>query len=160
MTVTALIQSPFMRLCDRPRWAPRAAAERCLPLPECASWAPAPLANMPGGRAGRGSGFSHLFLVGNGELATTADGYKRVRPDGKVEQVKSPDELKDRLLPLLRPGDTVLFKGPRNAGMVKAVRDLSGAIAQRCLWINLAAIEGNIARFRRHCGSGAHSCHA
>ena len=101
-------------------------------------------------------GFSHLFLVGNGELATTADGYKRVRPDGNVQQVKSADELKDRLLPLLRPGDTVLFKGPRNAGMVKAVRDLSGAIAQRCLWVNLAAIEGNIARFRRHCGGAVH----
>ena len=73
-----------------------------------------------------------------------------------VEQVNSADELKDRLLPLLRPGDTVLFKGPRNAGMVKAVRDLSGAIAQRCLWVNLAAIEGNIARFRRHCGGAVH----
>jgi alanine racemase len=101
-------------------------------------------------------GFSHLFLVGNGELATTAEGYKRVRPEGSVTQVKSADELKDRLLPLLRPGDTVLFKGPRNAGMVKAVRDLSGAIAQRCLWVNLAAIEGNIARFRRHCGGAVH----
>ena len=101
-------------------------------------------------------GFSHLFLVGNGELATTAEGYKRVRPEGNVEQVKSANELKDRLLPLLRPGDTVLFKGPRNAGMVKAVRDLSGAIAQRCLWVNLAAIEGNIARFRRHCGGAVH----
>jgi alanine racemase len=102
------------------------------------------------------NGFSHLFLVGNGELATTAEGYKRVRPEGRVEQVKSADELKDRLLPLLRPGDTVLFKGPRNAGMVKAVRDLSGAIAQRCLWVNLAAIEGNVARFRRHCGGAVH----
>ncbi|MCU1220032.1 MAG: alr, partial [Candidatus Angelobacter sp.] len=101
-------------------------------------------------------GFSHLFLVGNGELATTAEGYKRVRTEGNVIQVKSADELKDRLLPLLRPGDTVLFKGPRNAGMVKAVRDLSGAIAQRCLWVNLAAIEGNIARFRRHCGGSVH----
>jgi alanine racemase len=101
-------------------------------------------------------GFSHLFLVGNGELETTADGYKSVRPEGSVLQVKTADELKDRLLPLLRPGDTVLFKGPRNAGMVKAVRDLSGAIAQRCLWVNLAAIEGNIARFRRHCGASVH----
>jgi alanine racemase len=101
-------------------------------------------------------GFSHLFLVGNGELATTAEGYRHVRPDGNVQQVKSADELKDRLLPLLRPGDTVLFKGPRNAGMVKAVRDLSGAIAQRCLWVNLAAIEGNVARFRRHCGGAVH----
>jgi alanine racemase len=101
-------------------------------------------------------GFSHLFLVGNGELATTAEGYKRVRPEGNVLQVNSANELKDRLLPLLRPGDTVLFKGPRNAGMVKAVRDLSGAIAQRCLWVNLAAIQGNIARFRRHCGGAVH----
>ncbi|HEV7551085.1 MAG TPA: UDP-N-acetylmuramoyl-tripeptide--D-alanyl-D-alanine ligase, partial [Candidatus Angelobacter sp.] len=101
-------------------------------------------------------GFSHLFLVGNGELETTAAGYKTVQPEGSVLQVKTADELKDRLLPLLRPGDTVLFKGPRNAGMVKAVRDLSGAIAQRCLWVNLAAIEGNIARFRRHCGGAVH----
>jgi len=101
-------------------------------------------------------GFSHLFLIGNGELATTAEGYKRVHPEGNVQQVKSADELKDRLLPLLRPGDTVLFKGPRNAGMVKAVRDLSGAIAQRCLWVNLAAIEGNVAHFLRHCGGSVH----
>jgi alanine racemase len=108
-----------------------------------------------GAQAGE-CGFSHLFLVGNGELATTAEGYKRVRPEGNVLQVNSANELKDRLLPLLRPGDTVLFKGPRNAGMVKAVRDLSGAIAQRCLWVNLAAIEGNIARFRRHCGGAVH----
>jgi len=101
-------------------------------------------------------GFSHLFLVGNGELKTTAEGYKSVQPEGTVVQLKSADELKDHLLPLLRPGDTVLFKGPRNAGMVKAVRDLTGAIAQRCLWVNLAAIEGNIARFRRHCGASVH----
>jgi len=100
-------------------------------------------------------GFSHLFLVGNGDLENTAAGYKSVRAEGAVQRVKTADELKDNLLPLLRAGDTVLFKGPRNAGMVKAVRDLSGAIAQRCMWINLAAIEGNIARFRRHVG-GSH----
>ncbi len=100
-------------------------------------------------------GFSHLFLVGNGELESTASGYKSVQPEGSIVQVATANELKDQLLPLLRPGDTVLFKGPRNAGMVKAVHDLSGAIAQRCLWVNLAAIEGNIARFRRHIG-GAH----
>ena len=102
------------------------------------------------------SGFTHLFLVGSGELRSTADGFKSTRPHGEVLTVANPDELKDRLLPLLRPGDTVLFKGPRNAGMVKAVRDLTGAMAQRCLWVNLAAIEGNIARFRRHCGPGTH----
>jgi Alr-MurF fusion protein len=101
-------------------------------------------------------GFNQLFLVGNGELQSTAEGFKSTQPDGQVVRVQTPGELKDQLLPLLRSGDTVLFKGPRNAGMVKAVRDLSGAIAQRCQWINLAAIEGNIARFRRHCGSGTH----
>jgi alanine racemase len=108
-----------------------------------------------GAQAGE-CGFNLLFLVGNGELQSTADGFKSAKPDGQVVRVQNPGELKDQLLPLLRSGDTVLFKGPRNAGMVKAVRDLSGAIAQRCQWINLAAIEGNIARFRRHCGSGTH----
>lgn len=100
-------------------------------------------------------GFSHLFLVGSGELESTAESFRAATPQGQVERVQNPEQLKERLLPLLRPGDTVLFKGPRNAGMVKAVRDLSGAIAQRCLWVNLAAIAENIARFRRHCG-GAH----
>ncbi|HET7872145.1 MAG TPA: alanine racemase [Terriglobales bacterium] len=101
-------------------------------------------------------GFTHLLLVGDGELESTADAFKAARPEGTVTKVKDPDELKSLLLPLLRPGDTVLFKGPRNSGLVKAVRDITGAIAQRCQWINLAAIEGNIARFRRHCGGGTH----
>jgi Alr-MurF fusion protein len=100
-------------------------------------------------------GFSHLFLVGNGELQSTAEAFRGASPQGQVARVQNPEQLKEQLLPLLRPGDTVLFKGPRNAGMVRAVRDLSGAIAQRCLWVNLAAIAENVARFRRYCG-GAH----
>jgi alanine racemase len=100
-------------------------------------------------------GFNHLFLVGDGELQSTAEGFSSAAQNGQVTRVQNPDQLKEQLLPMLRPGDTVLFKGPRNSGMVKAVRDLSGAIAQRCQWINLAAIESNIGRFRRHCG-GAH----
>src|SRR5205807_5597234 len=97
-------------------------------------------------------GFSHLFLVGNGILQSTAEGYRAARPDGSVVAVTNLNQLKDQLLPLLKPGDTVLFKGPRNAGMVRAVRDLSGSIAQRCVWVELSAIAGNLARFRRHCG--------
>jgi alanine racemase len=100
-------------------------------------------------------GFSHLFLVGNGELQSTAEGFSAAAQNGQVARVQNPEQLKEQLLPLLRPSDTVLFKGPRNSGIVKAVRDLSGAIAQRCQWINLAAIESNISRFRRHC-AGAH----
>jgi alanine racemase len=100
-------------------------------------------------------GFSHVFLVGNGDLGSTADGYVAAAKDGHVTTVPNPKELKNQLLRLLRPGDTVLFKGPRHSGMVEAVQDLSGAIAQRCQWVNLGAIEGNIARLRRRCG-GAH----
>jgi Alr-MurF fusion protein len=104
-----------------------------------------------GAQAGE-CGYGHLFLVGNGDLKSTAEGYKAINGNGIVTSVRDPNDLKDSLLPLLRPGDTVLFKGPRNSGMVKAVQDLSGAIAQRSLWINLAAIEGNIASLRRRCG--------
>lgn len=101
-------------------------------------------------------GFSHLFIVGNGDLQSTVEGFKAGKPEGTVAKVGNPDELKEELMPLLRSGDTVLFKGPRNTGMVKAVRDLSGAIAQRCLWVNLAAIEENVARFRRLAHGRAH----
>ncbi|HEV2991557.1 MAG TPA: UDP-N-acetylmuramoyl-tripeptide--D-alanyl-D-alanine ligase, partial [Candidatus Angelobacter sp.] len=101
-------------------------------------------------------GFSHVFLAGNGNLESTAEGYKAARPEGEVVLVSNPDQLKDQLLPILKPGDTVLFKGPRNAGMVRAVRDLSGSIAQRCLWVELSAIAGNLARLRRHCGGRTH----
>ena len=101
-------------------------------------------------------GFSHLFIVGNGELQSTVEGFRAANPKGIVTAVRNPGELKDQLMPLLRSGDTVLFKAPRNTGMVKAVQDLSGAIAQRCLWVNLAAIEENTARFRRHSHGRTH----
>ncbi len=96
-------------------------------------------------------GFSHLFLVGQGGLRDTQEGFLSARPDGIVIPVAGASELKDRLLPLLRHGDTVLFKGPRNSGMVRAARDLAGSMAQRAFWLDLAAIGENVARFRRHC---------
>lgn len=108
-----------------------------------------------GAEAGQ-CGFNQLVLVGDGDLQSTATGFEAANPQGTVTRVGNPDELKDQLLPLLRPGDTVLFKGPRNAGMVKAVQDLSGAIAQRCLWVNLTAVAENIARFRRHTQGRSH----
>lgn len=99
-------------------------------------------------------GFSHLFLVGDGELDCTAEGYDAEGTGGSVLKLGEPAELKEHLLPILRPGDTVLFKGPRKAGMVGAARDIAGSIAQRCLWVDLAAVGGNVARFRRHAGGG------
>jgi len=99
--------------------------------------------------------FSHLFLVGEGNLQHTAEGFRSVRPDGVVVSVHDPSLLKDHLLSLLHWGDTVLFKGPRNSGMVEAARDLAGSIAQRTLWVDLAAIAENVARFRRRLGGRA-----
>jgi alanine racemase len=96
-------------------------------------------------------GFSHLFLVGQG-LNVVADSFRSTRPDGVVFNVRDTSDLKDHLLPFLRLGDTVLFKGPRNSGMVAAARDLAGSIAPRVQWIELAAIAENVARFRRYCG--------
>jgi alanine racemase len=104
-----------------------------------------------GAQAGE-CGFSHLFLLGDGALRSTAEGYREVRPEGLAVAVRDHEDLKDQLLRVLRPGDTVLFKGPRDAGMVRAARTLSGSISQRTLWVELAAIEGNLARFRRHGG--------
>src|SRR5439155_1383961 len=69
-------------------------------------------------------GFSHVFLVGHGELQSTAESYRAARPDGTVVSVAGPEELKDRLLPLLRSGDTVLFKGPRKAGLAGAGKSI------------------------------------
>ena len=109
------------------------------------------LHGLVGTQAGE-CGFSHLVLVGNGDLKATAENYKAVCPTGTVIRVDTPTELKDQLLPLLRAGDTVLFKGPRNSGMVQAGRELIGSVAQRCLWVDLAAIRENVSKFRRHCG--------
>lgn len=97
-------------------------------------------------------GYSHMFLVGEGNLKSIAEGFQSALPDGTVVSVKDPSELKDQLLPLLRWGDTVLFKGPRNAGMVAAARELAGSISPRAMWVDLAAIAENVARFRRHTG--------
>lgn len=97
-------------------------------------------------------GYSHMFLVGEGNLKSIADGFQSTRADGTVVSVKDPSELKEQLRPMLRWGDTVLFKGPRNAGMVAAARELAGSIAPRAMWVDLAAIAENVARFRRHTG--------
>ena len=85
MMVTALIQSRCMRHCARPRWAHRAAAERCLPLPACANWAPTlPASTLRWARRRRNAASAISFSSAMASLATTAEGYKRVRPEGNV----------------------------------------------------------------------------
>lgn len=97
-------------------------------------------------------GFDPIFLVGNGHLASTADGYKSVRPTGTIVDVVTPEKLGAALVPSLLAGDTVLLKGPRNTGMAQAAREISGSIAQRCLWVDIPAIKENLNLFQRHCG--------
>jgi len=97
-------------------------------------------------------GFDPILLVGNGNLDHTVIGYQSVRPEGKVVRVSTPENLNNELLPLLEPGDTVLYKGPRKIGMLPAVQELQSSIAQRCLWVDLAAIGDNLSRFQRQCG--------
>lgn len=96
-------------------------------------------------------GFTDLVLVGGSWLKPVQDGYESVSPKGSVRFVNDSSELRECLAPLVRAGDTVLFKGPRNAGMVEAARIFTGSVAQRSLWIDLAAIEQNVARLRRRC---------
>ena len=96
--------------------------------------------------------YDHLFLVGNGYLKSTAASYNAQLPDGKITWVETPESLKGQLVPLLHPGDTILFKGPRNGGMDDAAKDIWSYIAQRCLWVDLSAIKENVATFQRHCG--------
>ncbi|MEZ5972587.1 MAG: alanine racemase [Hyphomonadaceae bacterium] len=98
--------------------------------------------------------FDELFLVGNGHLGSTAEGFTASRPDGAVVTVSNYSDLKAQLLPRLRRGDVVLFKGPRNAGMAQTAREIAGSLAQRTLWVDLAAIKENVARLHRHCGGG------
>jgi len=95
-------------------------------------------------------GFSHLFLVGNGNLASTAQGFKSIQKDAFIKTVPNIKELKDHLLPQLRPNDTILFKGPRHSDMFQAAKELFGSISQRTFWLNMGAIAENIHRFQRH----------
>ena len=95
-------------------------------------------------------GFTHLYLVGDGDLQHTATGFRAAQPNGSVVNVENAEELTEKVFPKLRWDDTVLFKGPFAAGLVKAARNLTGSVSQRCLWVDLAAIEGNLTRFRRH----------
>jgi alanine racemase len=99
-------------------------------------------------------GFSHVALVGNGNLVHTAAGYHAAKPDGNVVTVATPDDLNAYLRQTLQFGDTILFKGHRDSGMGRAAQMLAGSVAQRCLWVDMGAIMENVARFRRHCRGG------
>lgn len=111
-------------------------------------------AHMQAGKAAAHSGITHLVVVGNHDLARTKEGYLTAKPDGIV--LYSPDaaQLPATLRPYLVPGSTALLKGPRHSGMAQAAQAIASTMSQRCLWIEMGAVEENIARIRRHCGPG------
>lgn len=100
------------------------------------------------------AGFGQICLVGDRDFEAFESGYLATAPEGEVVRVTDVSALGRHLSNSVRWGDTVLFKGPRGTGLGQAARNISGSLAQRCLWIDLGAIEENIARIRRHCGTG------
>lgn len=93
-----------------------------------------------------------LVLVGEQGVNVTEDEFKKLSPHGKVLRSKSPAEVKDILLPLLKWGDTVLLKGPRNTGIDQVARDIMEAMAPSRYYIDLQAIKDNILQFQHLVG--------
>jgi alanine racemase len=98
--------------------------------------------------------FDALLLAdgGGGELAATRDAFVAAHPAGQAAILSGVDEVRTRLRGLLAPGDTLLLKGPRHSGIAAAALDLVEAMAPNRLLVDLGAVAGNVAAFRRACG--------
>jgi len=99
--------------------------------------------------------FDALLLVGGGgggELAATRDAYLAAHPAGQAAVLPGVDEARRRLRSLLAPGDTLLLKGPRHSGIAAAALDVMDAMAPNRLIVDLGAVAGNVASFRRAAG--------
>ncbi|HLX08487.1 MAG TPA: alanine racemase [Thermoanaerobaculia bacterium] len=97
--------------------------------------------------------FDSLLLTdregGGGELAATRDAYLAAHPAGQAAVLAGVEAVRRRLRSLLAPGDTVLLKGPRHSGIAAAAVDLMDAMAPNRLIVDLGAVAGNIAAYRR-----------
>jgi Alr-MurF fusion protein len=97
--------------------------------------------------------FDALLLAGDaGELVATRDAFVAAHPAGQAVILSGVDEVRTRLRGLLAPGDTLLLKGPRHSGIAAAALDLVEAMAPNRLLVDLGAVAGNVAAFRRACG--------
>jgi alanine racemase len=100
--------------------------------------------------------FDALLLVAagsdGGQLAATRDAYLAAHPAGQAVALEDVDAVRLRLRGLLAPGDTLLLKGPRHSGIAAAALDLMDAMAPNRLIVDLGAVAGNVASFRRACG--------
>jgi len=97
--------------------------------------------------------FDALLLIdqegGGGELAATRDSYLAAHPGGDAAVLADVEAVRRRLRALLAPGDTLLLKGPRHSGIAAAAVDFMEAMAPNRLIVDLGAVAGNIASYRR-----------
>jgi alanine racemase len=96
--------------------------------------------------------FDSLLLVDGAEQTATRAAYLAAHPAGQAEALADAEAVRRRLRDLLAPGDTLLLKGPRHSGIDAAALDLMDAMAPNRLVVDLGAMAGNIASFRRLCG--------
>ncbi|MBV8201107.1 MAG: alanine racemase, partial [Acidobacteria bacterium] len=105
------------------------------------------------GSGGDGSGGGHGGGAGSGgDLQATRDAFLAAHPGGEAAVLPDVEAVRRRLRGLLRPGDVLLLKGPRHSGIAAAARDLMEAMAPNRLIVDLGAVAGNIAAYRRVCG--------
>jgi Alr-MurF fusion protein len=89
----------------------------------------------------------------DGPFAATRDAYLAAHPAGQAAALPDAEAVRRRLRGLLAPGDILLLKGPRHSGIAAAALDLMDAMAPNRLIVDLGAVAGNIAGFRRACGT-------
>jgi alanine racemase len=105
-----------------------------------------------GGLAGEYRFDSLLLVDARDELTATRDAYLAAHAAGHAETLPDVAAVRRRLRGLLTPGDTLLLKGPRHSGIDAAALDLMEAMAPNRLIVDLGAVAGNVAAFRRACG--------
>lgn len=95
-------------------------------------------------------GYARLVAVGPGEALDETVRAFREAGGTDAEHVATPEAARARLEEL-HPGDTVLVKGPRDAGLDAVARQTWESIASKRFVVDLDAVRDNLAWFRRTC---------
>ncbi len=95
-------------------------------------------------------GVDVLVLLGDGEAE--ASEFQRLAPNRSVLHCARAEELAEVLGAQLRPGDAVLVQGPLGSGIDMVAREISNAMAQTRLIVDVRALAANVAQFRRVIG--------
>jgi alanine racemase len=104
------------------------------------------------GRLAAERGFSRLLLLPHPAREHTAAAWRAARPEAPPLELADVAELRESMRSLARRGDTVLLKGPAQQGLAAAACAIWESMAPRRFLVDLAAIRGNLARFRALCG--------